>query len=215
MFTGLRFSRCHHSCSYKGQKCLSGILYLHRITDNRVAGTPLKYLQEFRTLCGRDALWKVYLTTTMWDEVDLGVGEGRLDELETDYWQTMIILGAQIARCRSDDDSPKRIIQQIVEKEAPGKVLLRQEEMTKLKELRKTAGQELYSQLEKLVEKQIVLLRRIDQEKKAGSDASMLVELQTEYNELRVQFDDKFCQMHEPKLSRSMNLLGCLSWIEE
>ena len=61
----------------------------------------------------------------------------------------------------------------------------------------------------------MVLLRRIDQESKAASEASMSVELQTKYDVLRVQFDDKFRQMHEPKLSRLMNLPGCLSWTEE
>ena len=179
-----------------------------------MAGTPLKNLQVFRKLCGRDALGKVYLTTTMWDEVDLSVGERRLDELSTDYWKAMIIQGAQIVRCRSDDDSPKRIIQQIIVQEATRKALLLQEEMTTLKkELKETAaGQELYSQLDKLVEKQMVLLQRIDQERRAASDASVLAELQTEYNELRVQIDDKLRQMQELKLSWLKNLLRPLSW---
>jgi hypothetical protein len=179
-----------------------------------MAGTPLKNLRVFRKLCGRDALGKVYLTTTMWDEVDRRVGESRLDELKTDYWKAMVIQGAQIARCRSDDDSPKKIIQQILEKEAPGSVLLLQEEMAALKkELKETeAGQELYSQLDKLVEKQLVLLRRIDEERKAASEASVLVELQTEYNDLRVQIDDKLHQMQELKLSRLKNLKRLLSW---
>jgi hypothetical protein len=210
-------SHCARSRSYKKEKLLSGILYLHRITDNRMAGTPLKNLRVFRKLCGRDALGKVYLTTTMWDEVDRNVGERRLDELKTDYWKAMVIQGAQIARCRSDDDSPKRIIQQILEKEAPSSVLLLQEEMVALKkELKETeAGKELYSQLEHLVEKHVVLLRRIAKERKAASEASVLVELQTEYNDLRVQIDDKLRQMQEPKLLRLKNLLGCISWNEE
>ena len=164
--------------------------------------TPLKNLQAFRKLCGRDALGKVYLTTTMWDEVDRSLGERRLDELKTDYWKVMIIQGAQIARCRSDDDSSKRIIQQILDQEAVRKVLLLQEEMADLKkELKATeTGQELYSQLDKLVEKQMVLLRRIDEERKATSEASVLAELQTEYNDLRVQIDDKLRQTQELKL---------------
>ena len=87
-----------------------------------MAGTSLKNLQVFQRVCGRDALGKVYLTTTMWDEVDLNVGERRLDELKEDYWKSIINQGAQIVRCRSDDDSPKRIIQQILAEEAAGKV---------------------------------------------------------------------------------------------
>ena len=68
MFTGLHFSPL--SLLLQLQEALSGILYLHRITDNRMAGTPLKNLQVFQKLCGRDALGKVYLTTTMWDEAE-------------------------------------------------------------------------------------------------------------------------------------------------
>jgi len=177
-----------------------------------MAGTPLKNLRVFRKLCGRDALEKVHLTTTMWDEVNESTGEGRLEELKKDYWKTMIDQGAQTVRCRSDDDSAKNIIRRILDKEASRKALLLQEEMADLKkELKETeAGQELYSQLEKLVEKQTALLRRIDREKKAASDASVVAGLQTEYNDLRVQIDDKLRQMQELKLSRLRNLLSRL-----
>ena len=79
-----------------------------------MAGTSLKNLQVFRKLCGEDALDKVYLTTTMWDEVESSVGERRLNELETVYWKVMISQGAQTARCKSSDDSSKRLVRQIV-----------------------------------------------------------------------------------------------------
>ena len=148
----------------------------------------------------------------MWDGVDSSVGERRLDELKTDHWNSMIIQGAHIARCRSDDDSPKRVIRQILDQEATRKAPLLQEEMTKPKELKETAaGQELFSHLDKLVEKQTVLLRRINRERRAASDASVLVELQTEYNELRVQIDDELRQMQELKLSRLKNPLRFFS----
>ena len=100
--------------SYNENKLLSGILCLHRITDNRVAGSSLKNLRVFQKLCGKDTLDNVYLTTTMWDEVELSVGERRLEELKTEYWKTMISLGAQVARCRSDDDSSKNLVRTIV-----------------------------------------------------------------------------------------------------
>ena len=178
-----------------------------------MAGTPLKNLRVFRKLCGRDALGKVYLTTTMWDEVDRSVGERRLDELKTDYWKAMIAYGAQIARCRNDDDSPKRIIEQILDQEAVRKGLLLQEEMADLKkELKETeAGQELYSQLETLVEKQMALLRKIDEERKAASETSVVADLRAEYKELRVQIDDRLRQMEDLKLSRLKNILRFFS----
>ncbi|KAF8131965.1 hypothetical protein EV363DRAFT_1164376, partial [Boletus edulis] len=80
------------------------------------------------------------------------------------------------------------------------------------KELEETqAGQELYSQLEKLVERQMVLLKRIDEERKVASKGGVLDELQGEYNGLRVQIDGKLRQMQELKLSWLKNLLRFLS----
>ena len=167
-----------------------------------MAGTPLKNLQVFRKLCGKDALDKVYLTTTMWDEIESSVGERRLDELKAEYWKAMISQGAQIAFCRSDDDSPKRLFRQILARDTLHKALLIQDEMAEQKmELKQTAtGQQLYSQLEALVEKQMDLLRRIDKERKGVANAEILEELQTEYSELRVQIDDRLRQMQELKL---------------
>ncbi|KAH0828969.1 hypothetical protein J3R83DRAFT_2399 [Lanmaoa asiatica] len=187
---------------YRKNILLSGILYLHRITDNRMAGTPLKNLQLFRKLGGKDALDKVYITTTMWDEVEPRVGEMRLDELRAYYWKAMIDQGAHIACCRSDDDSPKKLIRQILSQEEARKALLLQEKMGELKKKLKDtpAGQQLYSQLETLVEKQSVLLRRINKERKATSEASLLVELQQEYDDLRMQIDERLRLMQELKL---------------
>ena len=72
------------------------------------------------------------------------------------------------------------------------------------KELKETAaGQQLYSQMEALVEKQTDLLRRIDKERKAAANADILEELHTEYSELRVQIDDRLRQMKELKLTLS------------
>ena len=195
--------------SYNNQKLLSGILYLHRITDNRMAGTPLKHLRVFRKLCGEDALDKVYLTTTMWDEVDPMVGQGRLEELQREYWKVMISQGAQIVCCRNDDDSSKKIIQRILHQDAARKTLLLQEEMVDLeRELKETeAGQELYSQLERMVGKQTAILRKIGQAKAEASDPKVLEELQAEYNELRTQIDNRLRQMQELKLSRLKSLL--------
>ncbi|KAF8420760.1 P-loop containing nucleoside triphosphate hydrolase protein [Boletus edulis BED1] len=192
--------------SYKKDKLLSGILYLHRISDNRMAGTPLKNLRVFQKLCGNDALDKVYLTTTMWDEVVLYEGERRLEELKAEYWKALIQQGAQVVCCRNDNDSATDIIQRIVtqEQDATRKAVLLQREMADLhRELKETeAGQELYTHLEALVERQMVLLKRISKEKKAASDASVLEDLEKEYDDLREQIDSRLRQMQGLRLSR-------------
>lgn len=184
--------------SYSDNKLLSGIFYLHRITDNRMAGTPLRNLQVFRKLCGKDALDRVYLTTTMWDEVDEHVGDRRLNLLETMYWKTMITQGAKVVRC-NDDGSPKKLIRDILDGESIRKSVLLQDEMVELrKELKETAaGQQLYSHLEALAEKQMELLKRIDKDRKVVSSAQLLGELQGEYLDGQKQIYEKLSQMQE------------------
>ena len=45
---------------------LSGLLYLHRITDDRVGGMALKNLSMFQKLVGDHNMQNVILVTTMW-----------------------------------------------------------------------------------------------------------------------------------------------------
>ena len=76
-------------------------------------------------------------------------------------------------------------------------------------ELKETqAGQQLYSALATLVEKQLELLRRIDKKRKAALDPELVQELQTEYSDLQAQIDDKLRQMQQlkvPLLKRFFN----------
>jgi len=43
---------------YEKRIKLAGIIYLHRITDNRMAGTPHRNLRMFGQLCGDQAVKK-------------------------------------------------------------------------------------------------------------------------------------------------------------
>ena len=81
---------CYFVSSYGRDMKLSGLLYFHRISDNRKAGTPLKNLSMFEELCGKNSLQKVILTTTMWDDVHQETGEAREEELRLKYWRPML-----------------------------------------------------------------------------------------------------------------------------
>jgi len=71
---------------------VTGLLYFHRISDHRIAGTALKNLHLFESLCGEE-FNKIVLTTTMWDEVDERTSYYRENELNT-YWKAIIWLNA-------------------------------------------------------------------------------------------------------------------------
>ena len=79
---------------------LSGIIYLHRITDPRMSGTARKNLFMFKKLCGPDCFHKVCLVTTMWENVDEGTGSMREKELidTEDFWGYMAQNGSQVRR---------------------------------------------------------------------------------------------------------------------
>lgn len=88
------------TASYKASIKLSGIIYLHRITDVRMQGSAKKNLFMFKKLCGPDALSNVILATTMWEQVTEDVGVAREKELMStpDFWGWMVGKGSQVYR---------------------------------------------------------------------------------------------------------------------
>jgi hypothetical protein len=84
---------------YKQGVKLSGILYLHRITDNRMTNTLIRNLDMFQNLCGNSALSNVRLVTTQWDRLkDDNQGVKTEGELRKKYWNTFLCGGSQVLR---------------------------------------------------------------------------------------------------------------------
>ncbi|KAF8754492.1 50S ribosome-binding GTPase [Rhizoctonia solani] len=54
--------------SYKNGYKLTGIIYLHRITDVRVGGISRRTFQILRGLCGQETLTNVLIVTNMWSD---------------------------------------------------------------------------------------------------------------------------------------------------
>lgn len=48
---------------------LSGVIYLHPITDTRVQGTALRSLNVLKTMCGPENYSGLIMATTRWDEI--------------------------------------------------------------------------------------------------------------------------------------------------
>ena len=48
---------------------LSGIIYLHRITDDRMGGTAWRNLRMLQNLVGEDKMANVVLVSNRWEEV--------------------------------------------------------------------------------------------------------------------------------------------------
>ena len=65
---------------------VSGIIYLHRITDNRVGGSAAKNLVIFKKILGPARYGCMVITTTHWDSVSAAIGERRERELKENTW---------------------------------------------------------------------------------------------------------------------------------
>ena len=102
------------SISYSRQIGLAGLLYFHRISDNRMSGMPLCNLHNFQRLCESE-LDRVVLTTTMWDQVNEATGISRENELKEIYWSPLINCGSSVKRFLNNRQSGVDILQPIIQ----------------------------------------------------------------------------------------------------
>ncbi|KAI6107644.1 P-loop containing nucleoside triphosphate hydrolase protein [Pisolithus croceorrhizus] len=202
--------------SYKKGTSPSGILYFHRISDNRMAGTPLKNLRVFKKLCGNKVMPHVVLVTTMWDEVDESVGDERFQELKDNYWRPMILQGSTTYRYRNTLKSAEELLLQLVErkrreiasqKQSADKVRLQKQMADKNMELRETdAGRELYSRLDQIAEKRAEILARITAQRHQAGDQATADDLAKQYESLKAELDETLRQMQALKLTSAQRV---------
>lgn len=101
------------TASYASNIKLNGIIYLHRITDDRLGGQAKSNLIMFKQLCGPDAFSNVILATTMWESVEPTIGAQREFELKTkqDYWGFMISKGSRVVRHMNTVESARQLVE--------------------------------------------------------------------------------------------------------
>ncbi|CAG8977830.1 hypothetical protein HYALB_00008996 [Hymenoscyphus albidus] len=96
---------------------LKGIIYLRRITDNRMAGSEVRTLDFFQKLVGEEALPHVVLATTMLQKVvDFEEANDRDSELRDEYWGEMRRKGSSATRFEGTTDSAQGIVSQLLGK---------------------------------------------------------------------------------------------------
>jgi len=108
---------------YKKKVNLAAIVYLHKISDNRMTGSLLRNLRTFLSMCGRNAMPNVVIATTMWGKVDAGEGAKREEELKRDFWKEI-----RTERFENTYESAWRIVGSMMQKNT-GTTLLIQIEM--------------------------------------------------------------------------------------
>lgn len=181
---------------------LSGLIYLHRITDNRIGGSPCKNIRMFSELCGELAMTQIILVTTMWQRVAPETGEMRERELIDEYWKVLIDKGSNVDRLRKATYEDAwavvwAMLERKLKKEASGLVLLH--EKRAIGEL--PAGVTSYTNLhERLIKKQEsmnILLKQVEN----ANDPYLKRELKKECQKIQRELDQTFKEAEELKQS--------------
>lgn len=86
---------------------LNGILYLHRISENRLQGSAIQGMKMFRNIIGASVYGNIVLATTMWDSVNLAEGEERKTNLieHSNFWGMLKQEGYQVRRHKNTKTS--------------------------------------------------------------------------------------------------------------
>jgi len=201
---------------YKKKVQLDGIIYLHRISDNRMSGSPLKNLHMFAKLCGDGAIGNVVLATTMWTKVKPDVGGKREKELKEKYWAGMLSMGSRTMRFGDSFSAAWQIIDQIVNTQEVDKdhALLLQEELVNLgRRLSETeAGKTLYSKLQQLLSEQKETIRKLREEAEAEQNEQLAKELAAQYEDMQDALQSTFDQLAKMKIPLGRRLLMLFSF---
>lgn len=191
------------SSRYKNDVKLTGLVYLHRITDNRMAGSPYKNLRMFGNLCGDHAASRVLLVSTMWDKIDTKIAEKRESQLAQEFWKGLLEGGSKIDRLRTSQMSESwRIISALIQQSHQREVTLLQQEIVDLeRNLNETqAAQVLHSDLQKLLYEQKVSIKSLLAQVEKSNDPKLKADLQKEYNKIHKQFEKTFCEVRKLKI---------------
>lgn len=100
---------------------LSGIIYLHPITKNRVSGSSARNFRMLEELCGTEGLPHVVLLSTMWDQIAPHSTQyreacAREKELVADdmFWGSMCRAGSKVRRFKGDKPSAAAVVDLLV-----------------------------------------------------------------------------------------------------
>jgi len=145
---------------------LTGLLYLHRISDRRVSGTLRKNFKMFQELSGERTLRNVVIVTNMWGEVEARVGEKREAELKGKdiFFKPILDKHAQMARHMNTVDTAQRILRLILHNN-PLPQRIQEEIVDEGKDISRTsAGRELDRELQKQIGKHKEEMRVLEEQ---------------------------------------------------
>ncbi|KZP08041.1 hypothetical protein FIBSPDRAFT_715614, partial [Athelia psychrophila] len=136
--------------TYQKGVILSGVIYMHRISDVRMGGIAMRNFGMFRKLCGDKSLKNVAIVTTFWSEVDPAVGDAHETELRNDdmFFKPALNKQAKLLRHDGTLDGARKIVVELMNNR-PMALRIQEEMVDEKKSLVDTAaGTELNRELE-------------------------------------------------------------------
>ncbi|KAJ8593378.1 P-loop containing nucleoside triphosphate hydrolase protein [Rhizopogon salebrosus TDB-379] len=176
---------------HEQKRTLSGVIYMHRISDFRVGGTTRRDFTMFQELCGQEAYKNVLLVTNMWKSEDDEVALAREQELrEKDiFFKPILDNGAVLLRHMNDPGSALDIIRKLTAKDP---VVLRiQSELEVANDITQTSAfaqlnRELMEQAERN-RQELDTLRSELEEAAQAQDEETRMELQEEADKMEAE----------------------------
>lgn len=147
----LRVLATYLSASYLRNVFIHGIIYLHRIADNRMSGSSKSNIDMFKALCGYSTYSNVAIATTFWNQQERRTFAQREAELKDNpgFFGGIISEGARLFRhgelgqdVQQLRDSAHTIVRHVVAQSrlAPVVLLIQHELVDEHKALEQTAA---------------------------------------------------------------------------
>ncbi|KZP32044.1 hypothetical protein FIBSPDRAFT_723717, partial [Athelia psychrophila] len=183
---------------YQKNVPLSAIVYLHRISDNRMVGAPFKNLQMFAGMCGQETMPRVILGTTMWSETKPATGARREKELKGSFWADMIKQGCEAQRF---GDSYKYAWELIGKLPTEQENIVLSRAIYHKKNLNATAtGVRLTEELNRLITDQKSAARRLEEQVNGQHNPVLVAELQQRKVDIELKIGGMTAQLQQLKV---------------
>ena len=187
-------NRCLSECFHKKAK-VTGVLYIHAITEPRMRGSAMKNLRMFKEIVGPENMRHCYLVTTKWSKQPVSVSEDREVELKTNknFWKPLLMGGAQMVRFEDSLQSAWRIIDPLARSSSFLFKLTQEFDVEKKKLDQTTSGKMANEELEKAkaaFRKEMDELRQDHQDAMERKDKEMLDLIEDEQRKVQGQIED-------------------------
>ena len=200
----LHIDRPYHS--YRNKLKLSTLLYLHRISDNRMSGSVLKNLRLFSSMCGSTSMPNTILVTTMWSTVKDKQGKGREEELKKTFWDDMIADGCKVMRFDGTKESAWQIVGN-TRTHNPATIQMSKEMVDVNLRLNETqVGVQLKKELQKLIKDREEAMRQIQAQMREGSNEIVVQELNRRKADVDAKIHRTASELRELKIPFSRSI---------